>query len=122
MILFQLQDGILDLLCLDRTIDQKTNVASTKPNDLNGIFQAQSIVHQDQFVYEPEDIERQKGWDGLGCSLPVGVTMDVDLKISEHVARTVCTKSSATGGGYVSLGQRDIPFKSKSDYCLHESR
>lgn len=46
----------LNLIHLHRRIDKKANIVKTESNDLNGVFQAKSVVDQDQLVHKSENV------------------------------------------------------------------
>ncbi len=47
--------GLVNLVVLNRRIDKHANIIDANPDDLNGVFQSQRIVDQDQLVKETED-------------------------------------------------------------------
>lgn len=49
--------GFFDLLHLNGTIDEKTDVVHDESNDLNGVFHAQGIPHEEKLIQEAENIE-----------------------------------------------------------------
>lgn len=48
-------DRFVDLVVLNRSIDEHSNIIDAKSDDLNGILQSQRIVDKDQLVEESED-------------------------------------------------------------------
>lgn len=50
-------DGLVDLIVLDRSVYQHSNIVEAKSDDLNGVLESQSIVVQHQLVQESEDEE-----------------------------------------------------------------
>ena len=55
-----------NLLRLNRTIDEQSDIANTEADNLDSIFQSQCVVYQNKFVNKSEDVERQKGRDRFG--------------------------------------------------------
>jgi hypothetical protein len=55
----------LNLSHLDGAVDEKTEIARTQTNHLNGVFHAQCVINQDQLVDKTETVESEEGGDGF---------------------------------------------------------
>lgn len=64
--------GFSNLLHLDRSVDQESDVTDTQSDDLNCILHSQRIVDQHQFVEETEAIEGKESGDCFGGGTVVG--------------------------------------------------
>ena len=53
--LFQILDGVIDLVILNRSINKHSDIVDAKTDDLNGILQSEGIVHKDQLIQETEN-------------------------------------------------------------------
>ena len=110
----QNRDSILDLPHLDSPINQKPDIAQTYTDDLDGVLQAQSIVHKNQLVYESETVQCQKCRDGFGS----GNTVSLGLQLYLEIGKDITAERSAPLGSYES--GPNPQFKRESDYGLDE--
>lgn len=87
---------------------------------MNGVLQAQRIVHENQLVDESEAIEGQEGRDSFGCAHTVGFWLELELKVGENITtakrhgQQLSTKTTQTKEGM------DLPLESQSDDGLNE--
>lgn len=70
----------MDLLHLDSTVNEESEIAQAKSNDLNGVFHAKGIVDQNQLVEEPETVEGEEGGDGLRGGTLVRLLLDLEVR------------------------------------------
>lgn len=77
--------GILNLSHLNSAVDQETEITRAQPDDLNGVFHLQCVIHQDQLIDEPETVESEEGRDGSRGRTRIGLLLN--LKVGENVTR-----------------------------------
>jgi len=82
----QLCDGLVDLIILDRGINEHATVVDTQADDLNGILESQRVVNKDQLVEETEDKEGEVGRDRLGDFAPGFVRVETLLDVGKQVS------------------------------------
>ena len=54
----EVDDSIMNLVCLIRSVYKDTNVVQAEADNLNRVFQPQRIVDQHQLIHEAENKER----------------------------------------------------------------
>lgn len=82
-------DGIVDLIILYGRIDQHGQIERTQANNLNCVFQSQSIPHQRELIDEAEDEEGEVGGDGARLSRVPGITaLEIQLESSKDISET----------------------------------
>lgn len=57
-------DSTIDLVVLDCSIDEQTEIVETESNDLNCVFQAQSVPDERKLVDESENEKGEVGGNG----------------------------------------------------------
>lgn len=90
-------DGARDLVDLDSGINQEGQVGNANANDLNGVFHAQSIPNNNQFVKEAKNEESQKSWYCLVLRLHIG-TVNVGSEAGLESGENVGFKGQADDG------------------------
>ena len=60
--------SFMDLVDLNGRIDEEPEIVKTQSNDLNGVFQAQRVVHENKLINETKDEECEVCRDNLGFS------------------------------------------------------
>ena len=97
----QVGDGIFDLLDLHGSIDQKTEIAHTDSDDLDGVFQSEGVVDEHQLVDETETVEGQEGRDGFRGGDGVGLGIDLKLEVGKDIAAwgERCQRPGCLAGG-----------------------
>ena len=93
-----------DLLHLDCAVDQKTDIANTQSNDLNGVLHSKRVVYQHQLVEETEAIEGKERGNCFGGGTIVGEFLD--LEIREDVTATGLVMISRRSGSGVAYDSR----------------
>lgn len=88
----QFFNDIVELIDLNRSVDEKAHVQTDKADDLNGIFHAEGIPNQDQLVDEGKNIEGKECGDRRGR---IGFAMrriglQVFLKSYENISGEHC--------------------------------
>lgn len=86
--LVQLVGGVPDLVELDRSIDENTDVVDDETNDLNGVLQAQSIPDKPQLVEVTEHEDGEIRGNGAGFAVSVFGLAPVDavLELAKDIA------------------------------------
>lgn len=52
----EVADGLVDLIHLNRSVDQKPDIVEAKTDNLDSVFKAKSVVDQYQLIYESENV------------------------------------------------------------------
>jgi hypothetical protein len=81
----ELVDCGVDLLNLDRSIDQQSHVTHAKTDDLDGVLHAQCIIDQHELVDETETVKGEEGGDCSGGGNVVGPFLD--LKVGKYITK-----------------------------------
>ena len=58
-------ESVVDLIALDRGVYQDRKIHEHNADDLDGVLRAESIVYEDELIYESKDEQGEVCWDRL---------------------------------------------------------
>lgn len=83
---FESFDSPVNLVELDCSIHQHTNIVDAESDDLNGVFESQRIPDEDQLIQETEDEECEVCWDGFRQSHGIFAVFNAQLELNKKIA------------------------------------